>query len=173
MIAAPIPDDDARRLQALRALLILDTPPEERFDRVVRFAADEFDMPMALVSLVDEERQWFKARVGMDACEGGREASFCGHAIVRPDLFIVEDARQDPRFHDNPAVTGQMGVVFYAGAPLVLPTGEIVGTLCLVDRRPRTFDALDKAILGSLRDLVVEELQSQSASHPAPAGGAR
>jgi len=164
MIPAPIPDDDRRRLQALREMLILDTPPEERFDRVVRFAADEFEMPIVLVSLVDEKRQWFKARVGLDACETDRENSFCGHAILQPQLLIVEDALADERFHDNPLVVGEPNIRFYAGAPLQLPGGEIVGTLCMIDRRPRTLDAMDRAILGSLRELVVSELVSQEAS---------
>ncbi len=164
MIPAPIPDDDERRLQALRQMLILDTPPEERFDRVVRFAADEFDMPLVMVSLVDEKRQWFKARVGMDVCESDRASSFCGHAIARPEILLVEDALHDERFHDNPAVTGPLHVRFYAGAPLQLPGGEIVGTLCMADRRPRTLDEMDLAILGALRDLVVGELVSQELS---------
>ena len=161
MIPAPIPADEAQRLQALREMLILDTPPEERFDRVVRFAADEFDMPIVLVSLVDANRQWFKARVGLDACETDRESSFCGHAIMQPQLLVVEDALSDERFHDNPLVTGDPNIRFYAGAPLQLPTGEIVGTLCMIDRQPRTLDAVDRAILGSLRDLVVGELVAQ------------
>jgi GAF domain-containing protein len=162
MIPAPIPADDERRLQALRELLILDTPPDERFDRVVRFAADEFEMPMVLVSLVDANRQWFKARVGMDVCETGRDISFCGHAIVQTEILVVEDALQDERFHDNPLVTGAPHVRFYAGAPLRLPGGEIVGTLCMIDREPRTLDAMDLAIFASLRELVVSELAAQA-----------
>ena len=161
MIPAPIPADDVRRLQALREMLILDTPPEERFDRVVRFAADEFDMPIVLVSLVDAKRQWFKARVGMDVCEAERETSFCGHAIMQPQILVVEDALNDERFHDNPFVAGEPHVRFYAGAPLQLPTGEIIGTLCMIDHQPRKLDAMDLSIFGSLRDLVVSELISQ------------
>ena len=161
MIPAPIPTDDERRLQALREMLILDTPPEERFDRVVRFAADEFDMPIVLVSLVDAKRQWFKARVGLDACETDRESSFCGHAIMQAKILIVEDALDDERFRDNPLVSGDPKIRFYAGAPLQLPTGEIVGTLCMIDRQPRRLDAVDQAIFGSLRDLVAGELVSQ------------
>ena len=161
MIPAPIPTDDERRLQALREMLILDTPPEERFDRVVRFAADEFDMPIVLVSLVDAKRQWFKARVGLDVCETDRESSFCGHAIMQAKILIVEDALDDERFHDNPLVSGDPKIRFYAGAPLQLPTGEIVGTLCMIDRQPRQLDGVDQAIFGSLRDLVVGELVSQ------------
>ena len=161
MIPAPIPTDDERRLQALRELLILDTPPEERFDRVVRFAAEEFDMPLVLVSLVDAGRQWFKARVGLDACETNRESSFCGHAIARPQIMVVEDAHLDERFHDNPLVLGRPHVRFYAGATLQLPGGQIVGTLCMIDHRPRRLDDVDLAILGSLRDVVVGELVAQ------------
>ena len=161
MIPAPIPTDDERRLQALREMLILDTPPEERFDRVVKFASEEFDMPVVLVSLVDAKRQWFKARVGLDACETDRDVSFCGHAIMQPQILVVEDALQDERFHDNPLVTGAPHIRFYAGAPLQLPGGEVVGTLCMIDRQPRTLDATDLAILGSLRELVVSELVLQ------------
>jgi GAF domain-containing protein len=167
MIAAPTPSDDTQRLQALRELLILDTPPEERFDRVVQFAADEFEMPIVLVSLVDRSRQWFKARVGLDVCETDRETSFCGHAIVKPELFVIENALADERFADNPLVVGDPLIRFYAGAPLQLPTGEIVGTLCMIDRKPRTLDEVDRAIFGSLRDLVVGELAGQGADHPA------
>ena len=157
----PIPTDDEQRLQALREMLILDTPPEERFDRVVKFASEEFDMPMVLVSLVDAKRQWFKARVGLDACETDRDISFCGHAIVQPQVLVVEDALQDERFHDNPLVTGSPHIRFYAGAPLQLAGGAIIGTLCMIDRRPRTLDAMEPAIFGSLRELVVSELVSR------------
>lgn len=158
MLAAPIPANDKERLAALRALLILDTPPEERYDRIVRFAAEEFGVPIALLSLVDENRQWFKARVGIDACETQRDISFCGHAIVQPDIFVIPDARQDPRFADNPVVTGEPRVIFYAGAPLLEPSGHAIGTLCLIDHGPRTLDTTELAILASLRDLLQEEL---------------
>jgi GAF domain-containing protein len=158
MLPAPVPADDPQRLQALRELLILDTPPEERFDRIVAFAAAEFDVPIVLVSLVDEKRQWFKARVGLPVCETSREISFCGHAILQDDLFVIEDALRDERFADNPLVRGDPSIRFYVGAPLRLPSGHAVGTLCLIDRRVRDFDGTDRAILRSLRDLVVEQL---------------
>jgi GAF domain-containing protein len=158
MLAAPIPADDHDRLAALRALLILDTPPEERYDKIVRFAAEEFDVPIALVSLIDQDRQWFKARVGLDVCETGRDVSFCGHAILQPEIFVIPDARQDQRFADNPIVTGEPKVIFYAGAPFTEPSGYTIGTLCLIDHRPRTLDATELAILASLRDLLQEEL---------------
>lgn len=158
MTAAPVPLDDEARLAALHALRILDTPAEERFDRIVRFAADEFDVPIAMVSLVDRDRQWFKARVGVDACESARETSFCGHAIVQDDVLVVPDAQQDPRFADNPLVLGPPHIRFYAGAPLRLPTGERIGTLCLLDHRPRALASLDLRILCSLRRMVVQAL---------------
>ncbi len=164
MLAAPIPPDDDRRLDALRRLLILDTPPEERFDRIVRFAASEFDAPIVLISLVDRDRQWFKASVGLEVCELDRDSSFCGHAIAQPGLFIVEDTATDARFADNPLVSGAPFIRFYVGAPLQLPAGERVGTLCVIDSRPRTFDTIDQAILSALRVLVLEELLQQSAA---------
>lgn len=163
MMNAPIPVNEDDRLQALRQLLILDTPPEERFDRIVSFAAQEFEVPIALITMVDAERQWFKASIGLDVCETSRDISFCGHAILADDTMVVADARQDPRFSDNPLVTGQPLIRFYAGAPLQLPSGENIGTICLIDHTPRTLDKVDLAILASLRDLVVEELVQQNA----------
>lgn len=158
MLFAPLPRNEARRLQALHSLLILDTPPEERFDRISAFAAQEFDVPIALVSLVDQDRQWFKSNFGLEVCETPRDVSFCGHAITQSEALVVPDALRDPRFADNPLVTGHPFIRFYAGAGLRLPYGQVVGTLCILDRRPREFDRLDVAILGGLRDLVVEEL---------------
>jgi GAF domain-containing protein len=158
MLAAPLPRNEAKRLAALRALLILDTPREERFDRISAFAAKEFDVPIALVSLVDRDRQWFKSNFGLGVCETAREVSFCSHAILRTEALVVPDVLEDPRFAGNPLVTGEPFIRFYAGAGLRLPQGLVVGTLCVLDRRPREFDKLDIAILGGLRDLVVEEL---------------
>jgi GAF domain-containing protein len=158
MIPAPIPPDDAERVRALRELLLLDTPPEERFDRVVQFAAEQFECPIAAVSLVDADRQWFKARVGLDASETARDISFCGHAITRQETMVVEDALRDPRFADNPLVLGEPRIRFYAGTPLTAPGGQLVGTLCLIDRRPRSPDTVDIAVLRALAKLVQEEL---------------
>lgn len=158
MLAAPIPANESDRLAALRELLILDTPPEQRFDKIVHFAANEFDVPIALVSLIDSGRQWFKARHGLEVCKTGRDISFCGHAIHQAAHFIVEDAAADPRFADNPLVTGEPHIRFYAGAPLQLPNGYTVGTLCLIDRVPRALDHTAQSILATLRDLVIEEL---------------
>ena len=158
MISAPIPANDDERLAALRQLLILDTPPEARFDGLVEFTVREFDLPRGTITLVDKDRQWFKARVGVEACEMDRAVSFCGHAITGQDLLVVEDTLKDERFRDNPLVTVPDGIRFYAGAPLVLPSGLVMGTLCVYGPEPRTFDAMDRAILGTLRDLCVEEL---------------
>ena len=158
MTPAPIPENDNDRLQALYRLLILDTPPEERFDRIVAFAADEFDMPLAQMSLLDEQRQWAKSRVGMPTDEMPRSQSICGHILDKPQGLTVEDLSRDERFHDNPIVSGEMGLRFYAGAPLILPDGHVVGALCVLDRQPRQFDATDRAILNTLRDLIMAEL---------------
>lgn len=155
MITPPIPDNEDQRLALLRQLLLLDTPPERRFDRIVEFAAREFAVPICLISLVDSERQWFKARVGLDACETSRDISFCGHALGGSEVLLVPDALQDPRFHDNPLVTGPPHIRFYAGAPLVCRDGLVIGTLCLIDTAPRTLDEVELAILASLRELAV------------------
>jgi GAF domain-containing protein len=163
----PRPANEPDRLRALRQLLILDTPPEERFDRLTAFATQEFDVPTALLSLVDDDRQWFKSRVGMGQCETSRGISFCGHAILQDDIMVVPDVNLDERFTDNPLVTGEPHIRFYAGAPLRLPGGQNVGTLCLMDDKPRTLDAIDLAILASLRDLAVEELVRRQQGAPA------
>jgi GAF domain-containing protein len=162
MMEAPIPANEDDRLHALRQLLILDTPPEERFDRIVTFAAQEFDMPMTIITLIDANRQWFKASLGMGSvCETSRGVSFCGHAILSNDIMVVTDATKDQRFFDNPFVIGEPHVRFYIGAPLTLPSGQNVGTLCMIDTAPHDMDAVGLAILSSLRDLVVEELINQ------------
>lgn len=158
MLAPPKPIDENRRLAALRGSGILDTPPEERFDRITRIAKRLFDVPIALVSLVDEHRQWFKSRQGLEAQETPRDISFCGHAILSPEVLVIADARDDQRFRDNPLVTGPPNIRFYAGCPLALSNGEIIGTLCIIDRVPRTFDGEDEAVLRDLAKVVEREL---------------
>lgn len=158
MPAAPLPDDEAERLQALQQLMLLDTPPEERYDRVVRFAAEQLDMPMALVSLVDGQRQWFKSRLGLADAETDRDIAFCAHAILTPELFVIEDASQDPRFADNPLVTGEAHIRFYAGAPVSAPSGHRIGTLCVLDTVPRQLGPVERAVMEALRGLVNEAL---------------
>lgn len=130
------PADEPARLDALRALNILDTSPEERFDRLTRLAKRLFDVPIALVSLVDVDRQWFKSCVGLDASETPRDISFCGHAIVGDEILMIRDTLVDERFHDNPLVTGAPHIRFYAGCPLRVPNGSKIGTLCLIDADP-------------------------------------
>ena len=159
MIKAAPPQDAGRRLSALRDLRMLDTSPEERFDRISTFAAQEFNAPIALITLVDQSRQWIKSCFGMEgAHEMQRDISFCGHALLLAETLVVPDARNDTRFAKIPWVSGKPHIRFYAGALLRLPRGEVVGTLCVMDSRPREFDRLDKAILGGLRDQVVHEL---------------
>lgn len=167
MSAAALPSNEAERLQALRELLILDTAPEQRFDRIVQFAAEEFDMPVAMLTLVDQDRQWSKSCVGVESCEIAREHAFCAHAILLPEIMVVPDLQADPRFHDNPMVTDGPRVRFYAGAPIETQPGLRVGTLCLLDTQPRVLDATERVILGTLRDLVQGELLGQ-ALEPGP-----
>lgn len=146
----PLPPDEAERLASLRALGLLDTPPEERFDRITRIARTLFDVPIAAISLVDADRQWFKSRQGLGAEQTPREVSFCGHAILGSELFEIPDATRDERFRDNPLVAGEPNLRFYAGAPLSAPDGRRIGTLCVIDRRPRELTPAQKA---ALRDL--------------------
>jgi len=153
-----IPANEAARLAALCGMAVLDTPAEERFDRITRIAAQHFAVPIALVSLIDTQRQWFKSRQGLAATETPRDISFCGHAILSEDVFYVPDALDDPRFADNPLVTGAPHVRFYAGAPLHAPGGARVGTLCIIDDQPRTFTADDLSVLRDLADCAETEL---------------
>jgi GAF domain-containing protein len=156
---APLPADEERRLGALRALNVLDTEREERFDRITRLAAALFDVEMAAVSLIDTERQWFKSSVGLGVRQTPRDASFCGHAILGDDVMVVPDALLDARFADSPLVTGHPHVRFYAGAPLRLPDGSRIGMLCLMDRRPRDLSDTDRARLRDMAGLVERELR--------------
>lgn len=158
MTEPPIPPDEAKRQRALDALDILDTAPEERFDRLTRIACRSFGVPIALVSLVDSDRQWFKSRQGLDATETPRAMSFCGHAILENEIFEVPDTREDERFADNPLVQSDPHIRFYAGAPIAAQDGSQVGTLCLIDREPRTLDEDDRALLNDLARLVEEDL---------------
>jgi PAS domain S-box-containing protein len=150
MLEPAIPADDALRVDDLCRLHVLDTAPESRFDRITRTAARTFGVPIALVSLVDTNRQWFKSRQGLDAPETPRNISFCAHAILAEDAFVIPDAAADPRFADNPLVTGAPHIRFYAGKPLHGSAGHRVGTLCLIDRQPRAFDEADQQALADL-----------------------
>lgn len=158
MIEPALPPDETARLAALHELRILDTPAEERFDRITRIARDLFGTPITLVSLVDADRQWFKSRVGLDASATPRTVSFCGHAILSDRVFVVEDAAADPRFADNPLVTGPPHIRFYAGAPLRSTLGHRLGTLCLIDSAPRRFAEDDARRLADLAAWAESEL---------------
>jgi len=159
MKAPEIPENEVQRLEALCALQMLDTPAEARFDRITQIAQRHFGVQIALVSLVDASRQWFKSRQGLVATETGRDISFCGHAILSEDLMLVADAAEDPRFADNPLVTGGPRIRFYAGAPLHAPLGERIGTLCIIDSQPRKLGSEDIAMLRDLADCVEAELE--------------
>lgn len=160
MPAAPLPSDENARLSELRKYAVLDTPPEAAFDDVVKLASSICDTPIALVTLIDESRQWFKARVGMDRQETPRELAFCAHAILQPDdVFEVSDASLDARFADNGLVTGEPDIRFYAGAPLVSANGHALGTLCVIDREPRTLSAEHRQALSTLARTVVTQLE--------------
>ena len=160
MQAPEKPDNEAERIDALRDLLILDTQPEERFDNLTRAASGFFNVPIAVVSLVDSDRQWFKSIQGLDATETSRDVSFCGHAILDPDhVMVVEDAFKDDRFVDNPLVAGAPDIRFYAGAPLILRNGAAVGTLCLIDRKPRRLGEGELQMLADMAKVVVGELE--------------
>ncbi len=156
---ADLPENEEARLAALRAYRILDTPPEECYDDITTLASEICQVPISLVSLVDRDRQWFKSRLGLDATETPRDLAFCGHAILQPDLMVVDDAREDDRFADNPLVTGDPHIRFYAGAPLATAEGETLGTLCVIDRERRTLSEKQAEALRALSRQVMAQLE--------------
>jgi anti-sigma regulatory factor (Ser/Thr protein kinase) len=153
--------DEAARLAALRRYKILDTEPEQAFDDLTLLASHICEAPIALITLIDEHRQWFKSNVGLDAgTETPRDVSFCTHAIERPDeMMVVPNALADRRFNENPYVLGEPRVRFYAGAPLVTPEGQALGTLCVIDRKPRLLTAAQTKALDALRRQVQAQLE--------------
>ncbi|MDM0010566.1 sensor domain-containing phosphodiesterase [Variovorax sp. J22G73] len=161
------PDDadvEARRVHALHSTGLLDTRASESFDRVTRLAVALFDVPIALVSLVDTDRQWFKSRLGLDAVETTRDVAFCDYTIRAAEVLVVEDAALDPRFAGNPLVTGEPLIRFYAGAPLILQSGEALGSLCIIDRLPRTFTIAQRGQLQDLAAMVVAQIDLHRAA---------
>lgn len=154
-----LPEDEPHRLQSLRALNILDTGREERFDRITRLARRIFDVPVSLLSFTDEGRVWFKSAEGVDFAEMPRDLSFCGHAILRDDVFVIPDATKDERFADNPGVT-MNGVRFYAGCPFSHPDGSKLGTLSMLDYAPRELTDEETDNLRDLAAIVESELRS-------------
>lgn len=156
-----VPDNEAERLAALHATGLLHTPAEARFDRITRLARQLFGVQSAVISLVADDYQWFKSRQGLDVCQTSREISFCGHAILQDSIFLVEDARLDPRFADNPLVTGGPCIAFYAAAPLSIADDQRIGTLCVLDPQPRQPDAGTLQALRDLADLAEVEISRQ------------
>ncbi|MBY6264188.1 GAF domain-containing protein [Azospirillum sp. 412522] len=147
----PVPvDDEAARLEALRRTGLLDSDPEPAFDDLVSWACDHFRVPIALVSLLDADRQWFKARHGLTVRETPRDVAFCRFTIRQSLPMVVEDASRDPRFQENPLVLGEPHIRFYAGAPIINRNGLALGSVCLIDRTPRSFGTVDRMVLAQL-----------------------
>jgi len=159
MQIAPLPANENSRIACLRLLNILDTQPEERFDRITRMAKRLFSVPIAQVTLIDTNRQWFKSSIGVSDRETSRDFSFCAHAILGEGIMHVSDASQDDRFFDNPLVTGAPNIRFYAGCPLQVGA-ENLGTLCVIDDKPREFDDEERRLLTDLAGMVEQELVS-------------
>ncbi len=158
MAEPKMPVDEQERAADVRALQLLDTPPEDRFDRIVLLAGTAFDMPIAYIAIIDDDRQWFKASRGLPVMQTQRSVSFCGHTILYDKPLIVPDATKDERFADNPMVTGDLHVRFYAGHPLRGPSGRNVATLCLMDKKPREFDEHQRTLLAQIAALAEREL---------------
>jgi excisionase family DNA binding protein len=157
--AYPVPPNEAARLAALHATGLVDTPPEDVFDRLTRLAAQVTDCPMALITLLTSERQWFKARTGLSTPETARESAFCSHAILQAGPFMVEDARRDPRFEANPLVTGEPHIRFYGAFPLLNADGLPLGALCVLDREPRRLRDKEIKALGELAAIASDEIK--------------
>jgi GAF domain-containing protein len=159
-----IPADEAERLVELRLGAGVDSGPEERFDKIARMAQRVFTVPFAGVSFVEDDRQWFKSKQGLDIADRSRELSFCGHAITGEEALVVEDAVLDPRFAQNPIVLDEPRIRFYAGHPVKGPGGHNVGTLCIMDKLPREFSDDDRETLRDLGDMVEKELRAKPKS---------
>ncbi|WP_216910560.1 GAF domain-containing protein [Synechococcus sp. CCY 0621] len=155
---------EAARLEALKDYRILDTDTEQSYDDITFLAAQLCDVPIALISLVDADRQWFKSKVGLDVSETSRDVSFCAHAILGDQTLVVKDAREDERFRDNALVCSEPNIVFYAGVPLSTPSGARIGSLCVIDRRPRDLSSLQIRSLETLAHQVVLQLELKRVS---------
>ena len=157
---APLPSNETERIAALQSYGILDSLPEQGYQDIVQLASVICGVPIAVISLVDKDRQWFKAKVGLDAQQTERDVAFCAHALSQPDkMLVVPDARHDDRFCENPLVTGGLKIAFYAGAPLRLENGLVLGTLCVIDRKPRILSDMQKDALQALARQVMGQLE--------------
>jgi GAF domain-containing protein len=165
MLKPPLPPDEDQRMETLFAYKVLDTPPEAVYDDIAHVAAGVCDTPIALITLVDGSRNWFKARVGVEAEESPRDLSFCGHAILRAEIFEVVDASMDERFADNPLVESPPRIRYYAGAPLITPDGYKLGTICAIDIRPRRLSDAQRDTLSALSRLVMRQLDRRRFGH--------
>ncbi len=161
---ANVASREAARLEALRNYHILDTDSESSYDAITFLAAQLCDVPIALISLVDADRQWFKSKVGLEVSETSRDVSFCAHAILGEQTLVVRDAREDERFRDNPLVCGEPHIVFYMGVPLSTPEGAKIGTLCVIDRQPRELSDVQVRSLEVLAHQVVLQLELKRVS---------
>lgn len=159
MIQVPIPANEAERLASLQKLNVLDTPIEERYERLTRMACRTLGVPIAAFTLIDDKRQWFKSIQGLDSTESAKELSFCAHVVATNDVLLVPDATQDQRFYDHPSVTGNPNIGFYAGCPVRSPDGQTIGALCAIDNRPRKLDPDQLQALRDLAALVENEMK--------------
>jgi len=163
MEAPLIPGNEADRMHALKALHLLDTPMQENFERITRITQAIFNVPIVSFTLIDSDRQWFKSVQGLDICETSREVSFCGHVINQAALFIINDATKDPRFADNPLVTGEPFIRFYAGYPVHSADGFKIGSLCIIDTKPHDFTKAQLAPLKDMAAMLEAELKALDA----------
>lgn len=162
MINAPTCDQENERLEAVHRMAILDTKPEERFDKIVKESVEKLKVPISMISVIDEDREWYKSCVGLDQKQGDRRISFCGHALLASDVFIIEDTLKDKRFWDNPMVTGFPFIRFYAGVALYdYKSGQPVAVFCIKDNRPRKFDVDELAIFMDLAHRAEEEVNNR------------
>lgn len=164
MQTAPIPENESDRLASLKKLNILDTPPEERFDRITKLATKVFNVPISTITLVDSNREWYKSVCGLDEKESDRATSFCGHAMLENEILIIPDAKKDPRFSDNPMVVGKPFIRFYVGVPLFSADGARIGTFCVKGNEPREITEEEKEVLKGLAKWTELEINTHNLS---------
>lgn len=167
----PVPENEESRLRSLERVMLLDTPSDQHLDRIIELARVTLGVPIALISMVDRDRQWFLAKAGIEATETSRDVAFCAHAILSEEVMVVADARQDQRFSANPLVTGDPGIRFYAGAPLRAIDGQPLGTLCVIDQQAHGFSEDQKRILRMFSEQVSREIEIRQHRAHCPVSG--